>query len=167
MAKDPSDGTVQVQEFPFGHLGSVRLINDLKHEAEKVENVDLAPLVEEHRKSVSAFRNAAKATKDDVKTLKQVELDALKQAAEELQDAAHKAVSGLRAHKDEKRDQLLAAKADAEAVLDGVFDHLRELADYAGGKRKEAASLISARARAYADEVKRLGQSKDSAKDGD
>ncbi len=161
MAKDPSEGTVQVQEFPFGHLGSVRLINDLKTEAEKVENVDLTPLVEEHRKSVSAFKNAAKATKQDVKALKQAELDALKQAAEELQDAAHKAVAGLRAHKDEKRDQLQAAKADAEAVLDGVFDHLRELADYANGKRKEAASLLSARARAYADEVKRLGKPTD------
>ncbi len=161
MAKDEGEGTVQVQEFPFGHLGSVRLINDLKQEAQKVEQVDLAPLVEEHRKSVSAFRAAAKATKNDVKALKKAELEALKQAADELQDAAHKAVQGLRAHKEEKREKLQAAKADVEAVLDGVFDHLRELADYAGGKRKEAASLLSSRARAYADEVKRLGKPKD------
>lgn len=158
MIEDEESGPVQVQEFPFGHLGSVRLINDLKHEAEKVEQVDLAPLVEEHRKSVVAFKQATKATKADVKALKKAELDLLKQAADELQEAAQKAVQGLRAHRDEKRDQLQAAKADVEAVLDGVFDHLRELADYAGGKRKEAASLLSSRARAYADEVKRLGK---------
>jgi phasin family protein len=130
------------QTNPFGDLTKML-------EQFKVPGVDMSALVESRKKDIEAIVEANKIAYDSMQSLARKQTEMLKQAMQDIQEAAKTGIG------DPRRQADVARNACVKALED-----MKELAEIARKSQADTMAAITQRANDHVDEIKKMLQRK-------